>query len=631
MLREGSLLLYKGKAAIALGSGDKADIRVDGGETVKVREKDVVVLHSGPLKTFDPASAAASAGEGDFDTARSMVEGGRAAPAELADLVYGKAGPAEVWAAVSHGLSGEGFFRVEGGELVALTDEEISARDRKRREREGAAAAREGFVARARKKGAFSAEEGDARFLQEIEARATGAMAASRLLKEMALEDSPETAHAFLLRAGVKDPSWNPHPLRFGLALKAPEIALKASEIALKASEIALKASGLSRREDLRGMEALAIDNEWSRDPDDAISWDGSRLWVHVADPADAVPSGSDTDAEARSRAATLYLPEGISPMLPDEALERFGLGLAEESPALSFGIDLDEEGLIRDVEVRKSVVRVRRLSYESADRELEGPTLGPLAAIAARNRARRAANGAVEISLPEVRVRVGGGVPEIDPIGDSKSSGIVRECMILGGEAAARFAFRESIPFPYYGQEAPAEGRIDQGLGGLAAEYAKRRLMRAGMISGAPVAHQGLGLSLYTQATSPLRRYQDLLAHQQLTAWLAARSGGAGALMDADAIIEAAGAAQARSAQVRMAERLSLVHWKIVWLELHKGEALDGVVVGSAGRRSVLLIPRIALETQLALGGEPEPNARIALTFTGADLAKQEIRFQPA
>ncbi len=617
MLREGSLLLYKGKAAIALGSGDKADIRVDGGETVKVREKDVVVLHPGPLKSFDAASAAASAGEGDFDTARSMVEGGRAAAAELADIVFGKAGPAEVWAAVSHGLSGEGFFRVEGGELVALADEEISARDRKRREKEGAAAAREGFVARARKKGAFSAEEGDARFLQEIEARATGAMASSRLLKEMGLEDSPEAAHAFLLRAGVKDPSWNPHPLRFGLALKAPEIALKPS--------------GLSGREDLRGMEALAIDNEWSRDPDDAISWDGSRLWVHVADPAEAAPPGSEADAEARSRAATLYLPEGISPMLPDEALERFGLGLAEESPALSFGIRLDGEGLIEDVEVLKSVVRVRRLSYESADRELDGKTLAPLSEIAGGNRARRAANGAVDISLPEVRVRVEGGKPEIDPVGDAKSSGIVRECMILGGEAAARFAFREGIPFPYYGQEAPAEGRADPGSGGLAAEYAKRRLMRAGMISGAPVAHQGLGLSLYTQATSPLRRYQDLLAHQQLSAWLASRSGGAGALMGADDIIEAAGAAQARSVQVRMAERLSLVHWKIVWLELHKGEALDGVVVGSAGQRSIVLIPRIALETQLALGGRAEPNAPVRLAFSGADLAKQEIRFQPA
>jgi exoribonuclease II len=622
VLKEGSLLLFKGKPAVAMGSGDKADIRLEGGGLVKVREKDVILLHPGPLKSFDAAAALERAGEGDFDTARSMLEAGRTTPAELADLVYGSSGPDQVWAAACHGLSGEGFFRMEGDILIALGDGEISARDGKRREREGAALARSGFISRARAKGPFvplagDAAEGDARFLQEIEARAAGAMASSRLLKDMGLEDLPESAHAFLLRAGVKGPSWNPHPLRMGLSLKAPEIMLRDFP--------------LSGREDLRGMEALAIDNAWSNDPDDAVSFHEGALWVHVADPASSVLPGSEADREARARAATLYLPEGISPMLPDAALERFGLGLGKESPALSFRIALDGEGLVEDVRIMKSVLGVRRLTYEAADAALETGTLAALGAIAERNRARRAANGAVEISLPEARVRVEGGAPEITPIAETKSSGIVRECMVLAGEGAARFAFREGIPFPYYGQEAPAEGRPAPIEGGLAAEYAKRRLMRAGMISGTPVAHQGLGLSLYTQATSPLRRYQDLLAHQQLSAWLGAEGGGPSGLMGADDIIEAAGAAQARSAQVRMAERLSLLHWKIVWLELHRGESLEGVVVAKQGQRSVVLLPRLALETQIALGAEAELNSVIPLVYSGADLAKQEIRFQRA
>jgi exoribonuclease-2 len=589
---------------------------------VKVREKDVILLHTGPLKAFDAVSAIERAGEGDFDTARSMLEDGRTTPSELADLVFGSSGPDQVWAAASHGLSGEGFFRMEGETLVALSDGEISTRDGKRREREGAAQARAAFIARARAKGPFvplpgDAAEEDARFLQEIEARASGAMASSRLLKDMGLEDLPESAHAFLLRAGVKSPSWNPHPLRMGLSLKAPEIMLRDGP--------------LSGREDLRGMEALAIDNAWSNDPDDAVSFSGGALWVHVADPASSVLPGSEADREARARAATLYLPEGISPMLPDAALDRYGLGLGAESPALSFRIALDGEGLVEDVRIVKSVLGVRRLSYEEADAVLDTGTLAALGPIAERNRARRAANGAVEISLPEVRVRVEDGEPEITRIAETKSSALVRECMVLAGESAARFAFREGIPFPYYGQEAPAEGRPSPSEGGLAAEYAKRRLMRAGMISGTPVAHQGLGLSLYTQATSPLRRYQDLLAHQQLSAWLGAEGAGRQSLMGADDIIEAAGAAQARSAQVRMAERLSLLHWKIVWLELHRGESLEGVVVAKQGQRSVVLLPRLALETQLPLGAEADLNSAIQLVFTGADLAKLEIRFQPA
>jgi hypothetical protein len=77
-------------------------------------------------------------------------------------------------------------------------------------------------------------------------------------------------------------------------------------------------------------MESWAIDNAWSKDPDDAIGWDGRSAWVHVADPASAILPDSAADKEALGRGSTLYLPELTAPMLPEEALERFGLGLAE-------------------------------------------------------------------------------------------------------------------------------------------------------------------------------------------------------------------------------------------------------------------------------------------------------------
>ncbi len=613
MLREGSLLLYKGRPALALSSGDKAEIRVIGGESLKVREKDVLLLHPGPLKSFDPEAALASLPEGDYGTARSMLEGGRASPAELAELVYGRAGPAEIWGVVSHSLSGEGFFVMDEAGLCPLDDESIQARAKKRREREEAGQARSAFVARARPKQAYRPEEGDARFLQEIEARAAGAMQSSLLLKEIGLEDSPEAAHDFLLRAGVKGPDWNPHPLRLGLSLRAPQIALGEE--------------GEIRREDLRGMEALAIDNAWSRDPDDAVSLEGGRLWVHVADPAAAVASGSPADLEARGRAATLYLPELTSPMLPEEALERYGLGLAASSPAVSFGMDFDDEGQIREVTILRSMVRVRRLSYEEADAALASPPLAGLDILASRNAERRAAAGAVDISLPEARVLVRDGVPEIIPLPKTRSADIVRECMLLAGEAAARYAFREGIAIPYYGQGAPGEAGPETAGDGMAAHWARRRLMKAGSISGSPVAHQGLGLSLYTQATSSLRRYQDLLVHRQLCASLPGGRPG----MSAEEIVEAAAMAQARAAQARLAERLSLMHWKIVWLMARPDASYQGIAVGQAGRRTVFLIPELAMETQVAIGRDVAPDEQLVLVFAGADLARLEARFQPA
>ena len=125
--------------------------------------------------------------------------------------------------------------------------------------------------------------------------------------------------------------------------------------------------SGDRARIDLTAMESWAIDNAWSKDPDDAIAWDGSSIWVHVADPASAILPDSEVDGEALARGSTLYLPELTSPMLPGEALERFGLGLGATSPALSFRIEVAEDGSISEVETLVSTVRVRRCSYGEA------------------------------------------------------------------------------------------------------------------------------------------------------------------------------------------------------------------------------------------------------------------------
>jgi exoribonuclease-2 len=54
---------------------------------------------------------------------------------------------------------------------------------------------------------------------------------------------------------------------------------------------------------------------------------------------------------------------------------------------------------------------------------------------------------------------------------------------------------------------------------------YARRRTFRPTRLVASPGPHAGLGLSLYTRATSPLRRYSDLLVHQQLRAWIMGRA----------------------------------------------------------------------------------------------------------
>ncbi len=67
----------------------------------------------------------------------------------------------------------------------------------------------------------------------------------------------------------------------------------------------------------------------------------------------------SAADLEAQARGANLYLPEGVVTMLPWQATERLGLGLAEISPALSFGLRVLPDGAVADLEITPSWVRV--------------------------------------------------------------------------------------------------------------------------------------------------------------------------------------------------------------------------------------------------------------------------------
>ncbi|MDP3178948.1 MAG: RNB domain-containing ribonuclease, partial [Spirochaetaceae bacterium] len=444
----------------------------------------------------------------------------------------------------------------------------------------------------------------------------------SRVALELGLNETPEAAHAFLLAVGKWDEFINPHPLRAGCPLAPPRVPIGPDLDDVD-------------RSDLSGQEAWAIDNAWSKDPDDAIGWDGESVWVHVADPAAAILPDSPADREAFARGSTLYLPELISPMLSDEALDRFGLGLAPISPALSFRIGVAADGSISRIEVMASRVSVRRLTYEDADALLDQgalPGLAALADLAALRAARRAANGAVDIDIPELRIRVDKGAEagsriEIRALARTRSSSIVRELMLLAGEAAARWAFERALPFPYYGQEAPSEGGPASEGEGLAAQFARRRLMRSGVSGPTPTSHRGLGLPFYAQATSPLRRYQDLLGHMQIRALLAGRPP-----LDADEVGRRCALAQAASAATRQAERASDLHWKLAYLLGHPLWTGEGVIVASAGPGAwQVYIPALGLETRVKAGSSRALDELLELKAMRIDLPTLETSFDVA
>ena len=89
----------------------------------------------------------------------------------------------------------------------------------------------------------------------------------------------------------------------------------------------------------------------------------------------------------------------------------------------------------------------------------------------------RRLANGAISIDLPEVKVDIDDGLVTIRPLPTLISREMVREAMLMTGEAVGRFAVENDIPIPFTGQEPPAEERPP--ATSLSEMYAQRRVMK--------------------------------------------------------------------------------------------------------------------------------------------------------
>jgi exoribonuclease-2 len=410
-----------------------------------------------------------------------------------------------------------------------------------------------------------------------------------------------------LLELGHWDRTTDPYPLRLRLPTGAPDLQLPA----LPEED----------RVDLTHLPAFAIDDEGNQEPDDALSLDDDCLWVHVADVAALVPPGSPVDLEARARGATLYLPEGAVPMLPWEAAQRLGLGLADVSPALSFRLRLDAAGDVTLLDVAPSWVRVTRLTYKEASARLDEEPLRSLHQIAQRYRARRDERGAIALDLPEVRIQADGDQVTIEPLLPLASRELVTDAMLMAGEGVAVYALKHQIPIPFTTQDPPETEERPQDLAGM---YSLRRELRPSQQSAMPGPHAGLGMEVYVQATSPLRRYLDLVTHQQLRAHLRGDE-----LLDTQELVERIGAASASAGSVRRAERLARRHWTLVYLAQRPGWRGEGVLVERRRRRATVVIPELDLDPRVHLRADLSLNSLVSLVLRKVNLPTLETNFK--
>ena len=232
-----------------------------------------------------------------------------------------------------------------------------------------------------------------------------------------------------------------------------------------------------------------------------------------------------------------------------------------------------------------------------------------------------------------------------IKAIGHESARPIVQEAMMLAGWAAATYALEREIPFPFARQdvfeqfEGPARD--------LPEMFARRKSLGRTQWNVRPGRHMGLGLEPYAQVTSPMRRYLDLVAHQQFRAHLHEQTHPEQAgpeqagpeqegleetdphesILGTSAVLERIGASDLASSSVRQAERSSNRHWTLVYLQQNPGWQGRGVVVDQRGAGNTVLIPDLALE--VTIGGNLELGQELALEAVSVDLAALEVRFR--
>ncbi len=277
--------------------------------------------------------------------------------------------------------------------------------------------------------------------------------------------------------------------------------------------------------------EVITIDAVSTRDVDDALSLryegDEAILGVHITDVAHFIDHDTLLDREIRRRATSIYLPESIIPMIPPVLSEK-AASLEEGAirPVLSVLMRLGPDLKLRDYTINESNIRVsQRLSYESVDRRIlnSDSTEAALFRIAIAFRKERVAQGALIFKDPELSVHV----TEHKKIEvsvrerESPSQVLVSELMIQANRLFAQFLQERKIPAFFRSQPAPLE-RITLGdeYDPVTSYRAKKALARSDLNT-EPGPHSTLGLPAYATATSPLRRYTDLIVQRQLKAAL--------------------------------------------------------------------------------------------------------------
>lgn len=328
------------------------------------------------------------------------------------------------------------------------------------------------------------------------------------------------TPFSILVRIGHWDEDEN-------LRLIAEQVPIEFSSQGIEESQQAAARPFPDQIEDLTDRITYSIDSITTRDVDDALSLidtgDGPELGVHITDVTHFLDHGSFLDKEIRYRGTSIYLPDLTIPMAPEPLSEKAAsltAGMAQ--PAISVLVKFNNDLELVDYRIAHTICKVsERLTYEEADeRILSGsPTESRMFEIASAVRDNRERSGAVIFKDPEIYIYLdeNKNIQVSKRNRESPAQILVSESMILANHLFAKFLSDHNAAAIFRSQPDPMEKiKLGQDFDPVESFQAKRLLGR-GEVGIAPARHSTLGLDCYTTATSPLRRYPDVIVQRQI------------------------------------------------------------------------------------------------------------------
>jgi len=602
LFKVGALVAYKGKPAkISAVTTHKYDLSFSDGSNRKVREKDLRYIHPVFASVNDNCPVADISVLEDLKAESLSLM-------ELTEWLFHDYSSQNAWC--TNLLAEDGLYFFWNKDILILRSiEQINAIKKQRQEKSLEIESLQQCVDNLQNN---KVDERDSFWLDEIEKVALNQSKHTRVLNALNIDNTPESAHRLLLKIKYWSELFNPYPRRHKI-YPNEELTLDFKEIT---------------REDLTHIKSFAIDNSDSSEVDDAISLDGERVWIHIADVASKIDVDSELDGYAQKRVSNLYLPDQTIHMLPPNLSYLCSLGESEKSSALSIGFRM-VDCKVSDIKILQSAIKVVKMSYKDADKALkEDQVLSKLNNLAKSHKAFRNKNGAIKLDLPNVDVKINNKKVDIQIQTKSESRELVAEMMVIAGRVVAQYANENKISMPFLTQEIGSfSEEIMQNKENLTATQAFQatRCFKQSKITPKASLHAGLGLSSYVRVTSPIRRYLDLLVQQQLVRFINNQT-----TLDDPQIKQRITQVNTVISRVNKATRQSIEHFKCLFLKQNNNWRGRGIIVEINNNKATLLIPEIAMITQLKLKSKAQLDDEIELRVVSINLESRLIDFKP-